>query len=291
MLLMTLAMSAALGCRGPSPPGPSDTILVYATIPPLVEFIEAVGGTKVEVHTLVPEGGNPHTFTPKPSAIKGFSDAGMFVKVGTALEFETAWAKKLHALNRDVMVVNASRGLSLMAHDENGMHEGTGGYDPHVWLSPANARVMVANIHRALVTLDPPNAAYYTLNLDAYLARLTALDRALRTALVHSGIRTIVVYHPSWAYFSRDFGLSLVSIERGGKEPSLLDMVQVLDEARGLPNPVFIASHEFSSSSARVVANELGCDIIYISPLMLGYIDTMTRLAKALSEQKKHRDE
>jgi ABC-type metal ion transport system, periplasmic component/surface adhesin len=97
---------------------------VIVTILPQAEFVEKIGGNRVSVMVMVPPGASPHSYEPKPDQLVQVSKAKMYAKVGSGVEFERVWMDKIINTNREMVVVNCSRGIELI--------EG----DPHVWLSP-----------------------------------------------------------------------------------------------------------------------------------------------------------
>jgi len=65
---------------------------VIASIFPIADMARQVGGNDVEVTTVVPAGASPHTFEMKPSLVKAFASAKVFLMIGAGLEF---WADQL----------------------------------------------------------------------------------------------------------------------------------------------------------------------------------------------------
>ena len=157
----------AISCGGNEESGKD--IGVVVTILPQAEFVEKVGGDKVDVTVMVPPGASPHTFDVTSEQMKALSEAKMYAEVGSGVEFELDWADDLFELNKDMLVVDCSEGISLVAmtgeheHEED-EHEleadDNVGMDPHIWMSPVNVIIMVQNICDGLVEVDPDNKAY-----------------------------------------------------------------------------------------------------------------------------------
>ena len=139
-LLVLLLAAATAGCTG-ADRQQDERIVVAVTIPPEQEFVERVGGDNVRVVLLVPAGADPHTYEPPPGVIADVAEAEMYAVVGSGIEFELAWKEKIAALNPDMLVVDCSRGVDLISTGE----DGHAGIDPHIWVSPRNAKVMVEN--------------------------------------------------------------------------------------------------------------------------------------------------
>ncbi len=245
-----------------------ERIGVVVTIQPQAEFVESVGGEKVKVTVMVPPGASPHTYEPTPGQMTQAARASIYAKVGSGVEFELAYMDKISNLNKNMLVVDCSKGIQLIAStdpDEPGM-------DPHIWVSPRNAMVMVQNICEGLIQIDPESRAYYEQNRDTYLEKLEQLDNEISSRLANVQNRAFIVFHPAWGYFARDYNLQQIAIEVGGKEPSGQDIARVIEEAKKLDIKVIFASPQFNPQSASVIAREIDGRVILIDNLARDYI-------------------
>ncbi len=281
-LVVLLLAAATAVCTG-TERQQDGRVVVAVTIPPEQEFVERVGGDHVRVILLVPPGADPHTYEPSPGVLADVAEADMYAVVGSGIEFELAWKDKIAALNPDMLVVDCSRGVDLISTGEDG-HPGT---DPHIWVSPRKAKIMVENIREGLVEVDPENADDYRRNADAYLEELDALDAEIAGALAESGVTKIMVYHSSWAYLARDYGLEEVPIEDEGKEPSPQRIEQLITQAKEEHIRVIFASPEHSTRSAEVIADEIGGTVVLVSPLAKDYLENMRYVASAFAGSSK----
>ena len=265
-------MTAMAGCTGADGDVEDDgRIGVVATIPPQQEFVERVGGDHVRVILLVPPGADPHTHEPAPAILAGVAEADLYAMVGSGIEFEIAWGEKIAALNPGMAVVNCSQGVEFIAAD------------PHIWTSPRNAKVMVENIRDGLIEADPENAEDYRRNAAAYLDDLDTLDAEISALIAGSGVRVVLVDHPSWAYLARDYGFEEVAIESEGKEPSPKRIEHLIRLAEEEGVRVVFASPEHSTRSAGVIAEAIGGSVVTVSPLKKDYLDNMRQVAAAFA--------
>lgn len=265
-------MTAMAGCTGADGEmEDNDRIAVVVTIPPQQEFVERVGGDHVRVILLVPPGADPHTYEPAPAVLAAVAEADLYAMVGSGIEFEIAWGEKIAALNPDMTVVNCSQGVEFIAAD------------PHIWTSPRNAKVMVENIRDGLIEADPENAEDYRRNAAAYLDDLDALDAEISALIAGSGVRVVLVDHPSWAYLARDYGFEEVAIESEGKEPSPKRIEHLIRLAEEEGVRVVFASPEHSTRSAGVIAEAIGGSVVTVSPLKKDYLDNMRQVAAAFA--------
>ena len=273
-MMLALALTLAAASCG-SEKEETGKIGVVVSILPLAEFVEHVGGEKVDVSTMVPPGASPHTHEPTPSQLVAVSKAEVFVKVGSGVQFELAWMDKLIDTNSNMPIVDSSNGVILM------------GNDPHIWLSPLNAKIMVENICSGLIEVDPENESYYIQNRDEYLRQLAELDEEIRESLDGVESRAFMVFHPAWGYFARAYGLEQIAIEIEGKDPSVKDIANVIDEALEYDIKVVFASPQFNQQSARTIADEIGGKVESIDPLAKDYVTNMRTVLGYLVQELK----
>jgi len=271
LLLALLAAALAASCSPAAETGSG--LGAAATILPQAGFVEAVGGDMVDVTVMVPPGADPHTYELAPSQMTKLAHAELYFKVGSGVEFELVWLDKILAQNPDLQVVDCSAGIQLIEQSEAG--EAPGMPDPHVWMSPVNAMVMVRTICDGLVQADPDNQALYEANRDAYLQQLEDLDRDIRTAVSGMANRVIMVYHDALGYFADEYGLTVLTIESEGKEPTAADLARLIDEAREYGIKVIFAMPEFSQTAPNVIADEIGGTVVPVDPLAEDYIANM----------------
>ena len=252
----------------------SDKIGVAVTILPQAEFAESIGGDRINVTVMVPPGADPHTTELTPSKMTEVAEDKMYAKVGSGIEFELSYMDKIEAVNKNMLVVDCSKGIELVTSvDPN-----EPGMDPHIWVSPLNAKIMVQNICDGLVQVDPANKDYYEQNGDAYLQKLDALDQEIRSSLANIKNRAFIVLHPAWGYFARDYDLEQIPIEIGGKEPSAQDITRIIDEAKQRNIKIIFASPQFNPQMAEVIANEIGGKVVLIDDLARDYIENLHKV-------------
>ena len=144
-------------------------INVAVSIGPEVQWVQAVGGDKVNVILMVPSGADPHTYEPLPNQLIEISSAKMYAEIGSPLEFETTYMDKLESANPNMLIVNCSKGITMIP---NSAENESSTMDPHVWSDPKNAKIMVNNIYNGLVQVDPSDKTYYENNRNQYLKGL-----------------------------------------------------------------------------------------------------------------------
>ncbi len=146
---------------------------VVVSILPLKYFVQKIAKNKVSVAVMVPPGANPHSYEPKPEELRRISTASLYIKVGTPIEFEVLWLKKLISLNPRMQVCDSSKGISLLESLSGGKNSRP---DPHTWVSLENDIQMAENIEKALGAIDIANKDFYTKNFIELKKELTGLD-------------------------------------------------------------------------------------------------------------------
>lgn len=286
-------------------PEVQDGNIIIASIIPLAEFAGKVGGEKIDVFEMIPPGANPHTYEPTPGQLEKVNKAVMYLAVGSGIDFEIVWLDKIIAVNEDMVLVDCSEGIELIeisgnTETKNSDNAGKAGSwivsdgpeddnegnrkDPHVWLSPKNAAIMVENIYLGLSAIDPDNEDYFYNNKVSFLNELEMLDRKIREILQEKTRRKILVFHPGWSYFAREYGLEQIVVEEDGKEPSPRDMASLIEQAKESGIKVIFASPEFSLKSSEVIADEIGGKVVLISPLARDYVNNLINIANAFEE-------
>ncbi len=282
-LLLVLVLAVfAMSCQQKEEIG--DRIGVVASILPLADFVENVGGEKVDVSVMVPSGASPHVYEPTPSRMAVLAGARMYARVGSGIEFELVWVDKLIAINPGMLVVNCSKGIEI--REMAGEHE-HGAMDPHIWMSPLNVKIMVQNIYEGLVQVDPNNKTYYEKNRDTYLRELTKLDQDIRDGLSRVTNRKFMTYHPAFGYFAREYNLTMLPIEAEGKEPTAAGLAHLIEQAKEHDIRVIFASPQFNPQSAEVIAKAIGGRVVFIDSLAKDYIMNMRLLLGELIKAMK----
>jgi zinc transport system substrate-binding protein len=272
------------GCNT-AQPQKSDRINVVVSIQPQLEYVEKIGSERITASAMIPPGASPHTYEPLPSQITSLATADIYAEVGSGVEFELAWLDKLTATNSKMLLVDCSRGIDLIKtgeHQNNDGDEHHGAYDPHIWVSPQNAIIMAQNIKDGLKTSDPTNSDLYENNFFIYRQELMEVDSNIRASLGQLENKSFITYHPSFAYFARDYGLDVITIEEEGKEPSAADITRLIETGKEKNIKIVVTSPQFNPQSAQTVAREIGGNTVEIDVLSANYIENLKYLISVM---------
>ncbi len=260
-------------------------INIVVSIVPEATFVKAIGKDKVDVTVMVLPGSSPHTYEPKPSQMKAVAKAQLYFAIG--VEFEKTWLPRFKDLNPNMKIIDLSEGIDKMpmaAHHHEAEHHEESGLDPHIWTAPENVARIAQHIFEALASADPQNRAYYKANLDAFLAKVKETDSHIRNLLASLPKGTaFMVFHPSWGYFAKGYGLRQLPIEIEGKSPKPRELIGVIKAAQKAHVRAIFTQPEFSDASTKIIAKELHIPVIKVSPLAADWSENLVRIAKAIA--------
>ena len=264
---------------------------VIVSIQPQMEFVQKIGGEKIQTTLMVLPGKSPHTYEPKPLQMIEISKADLYLSIG--VEFEKVWLPKFNAQNKNLLIKNISKDINKTAmqhrdkkekHEDGHNHEAL---DPHIWVDPINVKQIAQNIFEALSSVDINNSAFYQTNLNNYIKELDSVDKEIKEILKKTPKDTkFMVFHPSWGYFAKRYDLEQLSIEVEGKSPKPREIVEILKEAKKEKISAIFTQPEFSDKAAKTIANELEIKVIKTSPLAKDWAINLKILAKAIAEGK-----
>jgi zinc transport system substrate-binding protein len=263
-LLLTLAAFLCLSaCSGKTTQSSDGSkVKVSVTFNAMREFVEAVGGDKVSVSTIIPDGTEPHDFEPKAQDLVGLSTAQIFVYNGLGME---AWVSDAIAAanNKKLIAVEASSGVSPITNTDEEEIKEHGQYDPHAWLSLKCAETEVKNIKDALVKADSSNKAFYESNYTNYIAKLESLYNDYSEKFKTVPKKYFVTGHAAFAYLCRDFNLQQNSVEDvfAEGEPSALQLTALIKYCKENKVSTIFAEEMASPDVSKTLASEVGANV------------------------------
>ena len=153
--------------------------------------------------------------------------------------------------------------------------------DPHIWLSPRLVKQQAENILQGLIRVDPAGEKVFRANARRFQAELDAMHRELKVLFAGARDRSVLVFHPSWGYLASDYGFRQVAIEVEGKEPKGADLAAVVEKAREKRVREIFVEPQFSSRSARAIADSIGAKLVRADPLAANWADNLRKTARA----------
>lgn len=286
MLLSLAACQSADVAAEPSVTTPALTVAVG--IVPEAAFVQAVGGDLVSVVTMVPPGSSPANYQPTAAEMQALSDAVIYFTLQMPAE-KANILPKVAEFNETIQIVDlraaAAAVYPLLSGDGEELDaSATDSVDPHLWLSPKRAVIMVQAIADQLSAVDAANKDTYQANAADYIAQLTALDTEIQTAVSTLANKSFLIYHAAYGYFAHDYGLAMIALENEGKQATAEDLQSVIDYAKQNQITTVFYQEEFDDNQAATVAEEIGGVVQKVAPLSFDYIQGLKDFVSALSK-------
>ncbi len=274
-LLLSLLLLLTGCAKAPEP------VDVAATTLPVYEFTQALcQGTELRVGRLVTESVSClHDYSLNVNQVRLAEQAEVLVLSGAGLEdfMEDLLAGKT--------AIDASQGIALLKgeehdHEEQGEHDGHHHEsDPHIWLSPENAKIMAQNICQGLTRQYPQWEPVFTDNLQGLLTRLDALEQYGQNTLKALSCRELITFHDGFSYFAQAFDLHILAAleEESGSEASAKELIGLIRLARAHSLPAVFVEKNGSASAADILCRETGAKKATLNMAMAGdsYFDAM----------------
>lgn len=265
-LLAVVVVSALLAsCGGSGRVTSADPSLlqVVTTVSPITNIVQNIGGERIALTGIVPEGTNSHTFEPAPSDAQVVAEADIVFLNGLHLEEPT----------RELTDANVRDGVPIVALGDRtigpddyifdfSFPEAAGDPNPHLWTDPLYALRYAEIVAEELSALAPDDAGFFERNLEEFRSRIEELDRLVRevTATVPEENRVLLTYHDSFPYFAREYGWNVIGAVQPSDfaEPTPREVAALIDQVRALDVPAIFGSEVFSSPVLQQIADETG---------------------------------
>ena len=242
---------------------PEGQLIVATTVSPLTSIVAAVGGDKVDIQGIVPEGVNSHTFEPAPQDAELLSKADIIFVNGLKLEDPTLALAEANMKDGAEIVELGT--IALPEADyifDFSFPKDEGKPNPHLWTDPTYAVAYADLVRQKLSERDPANAADYQANFEAFKVEADKLAEAVRAdqASVPNGQLKLVTYHDAYAYFARNFGWEVVGAiqPKSFGEPTPAEVAALIEQIRSQGVPTIFGSEVFPSAVLEAIAAETG---------------------------------
>ena len=267
-IILTLALFLLSGCSRRNVNCP-----IVATTGPVYQFTQALcAGTELTVAQLITDDVSClHDYTLRVDQMQAVESAETLVLSGAGLE----------EFMEDVIsgietVIDCSAGVNVMSygedhghaheHSQDHHHE----HDPHIWLSPENARIMAENICHGLSRKYPAYAETIQRNLTDLLAQLDALQAYGEETLSSLSCRELITFHDGFAYFAHSFDLEILEAveEESGSEASAKELKHLVTLVSEHRLPAVFMEINGSVSAAHVISRETGAKVFALDMAM-----------------------
>lgn len=227
---------------------------------------EEIGGDKINIKNIIPEGSEPHDFDIKAKDMKAIEEGDIFIYNGAGME---EWIEDVKSAisNKDLITVEASQGVELinaedvdeeLEEDHDGHNHS--GKDPHTWLGLTTAKIQGENIKNALVEKDPKNKDYYESNLKKFNESIDELINEYTPKFNNLENKSFVTGHATFGYLCRDLGLKQRSIEGifAEGEPSPKELQKLIEYCKSNDIKTIFVEKLVSPQLSNTLAKEVG---------------------------------
>lgn len=248
---------------------------ILVSVAPQKYLISRLAADRIHVDVIVPDGMSPHTYEPTPRQTIVIQKSSIWFRIGEGFE-----QRLLAALGSRMDIVDQREGIELLptcgcCHDREGG-------DPHIWLSPALLNHLAVQMEQILSVHFPESALFFKDNLATLQSELRDLDVAIITLLQERAGATILVTHPAFGYFCRDYGLHQISIEQEGKEPSAKQLLAILERARRDDVHSVFLQKQYSTKGGERIAEALGAKTVLVDPYREDVLDNLRHFAELI---------
>lgn len=253
---------------------------VVTTTTIVQDLVQQVAGERAAVHSLLRPGMDPHAYQPVPADLVALSRADLIVLHGAGLD---AWAQSMIERTRvKAKIVAVADGMKSDSDDAPEQVNRTGGEpghepgehdhrhegeNPHYWFDPNLVKHYIAEIEKALISVDPAGAGVYRRNAARYVAELSALDAWIRerVAEIPESRRKLVTNHDTLSHFARRYGFEVVGTVIPGfsseAEPSARQIAQLVRAIQSAGVSAIFTENTMSPRLAETVAREAGSSV------------------------------
>jgi ABC-type Zn uptake system ZnuABC Zn-binding protein ZnuA len=245
---------------------------IAVTVAPVVDLVQRVAGDRMSVTGVLPAGADSHTYEPQPQDAQVLAEADLFITPSENLApavvrlWQANMTPGAQGVSLNSAAIPQTEWIFSESAEEIAAHGHGHDVNVHTWTNPPYAAAYVDVITRALSEEDPDGADTYTANAEELKREIAALDAATAEAVetIPAQNRRLVVYHDSWNYFARQYGLEVVgSIQAADlSEPSAAEVAAIVEQVRDAGVPAFFGSEVFPSDVLEAVAAESGAEYV-----------------------------
>jgi zinc/manganese transport system substrate-binding protein len=269
-------------------------IKVITTTTVIYDLVKEIGKEKVKVDYLCRGDQDPHFLEILPSNMLKLRNANLVFKIGLGLEM---WLQQLidGSRNDKLKLIDLSKDIEKKEVPTDKIDASQGDIhpygNPHYWLDPENAKIMVKDICEALSDESPDNAEYYKKNLDDYTSKLNSKIVQWKTKMAGLKGKPIITFHKSWVYFVERFGIKVVGqVEpKPGIPPTPSHNAELVNEIKKTSVKVILMENYYSDNAPNQLAQSTGVKVVKVANSVYGqsginsYIQMLDSIVNSLS--------
>jgi ABC-type Zn uptake system ZnuABC Zn-binding protein ZnuA len=236
---------------------------VATTVSPITSIAASIGGDRIRIEGIVPEGTNSHTFEPSPRIAKLLSNADLILVNGLKLEDPTL---ELAERNKKAATRIVELGTVVLPESDYiydfSFPKEEGKPNPHLWTDPGYAIKYAQLIQNEFTALDPDSADYFATNFEIFKAQATELGAAVAQdqKSVPAGNLKLLTYHDAYAYFAKAYGWTIIGALQPGSfsDPSPADVARIIGQVKSQKVKTIFGSEVFPSAVLKEIGRASG---------------------------------
>ncbi len=260
-LLLILVLSAVFSC-GEKEPLPTNKYFV-TTNEPLAMLLRDIAGDSNSIYCIIPPGVSHHTFSPKPADINITEKSLALFYISDNVD---NWVSRFDNAKTIQIIQEIPAPMLLYVPETEKAAENI---EPHFWTDPLIMKVLVPRLANIMSELNPTKTEIYKANAVRLVKKLTLLDNEIRQALKPYKGKSVLLFHPSFLYFLRRYGLKYAgAVETSpGKQPTLQDIATLKRKIQNLRLKAVYTEPQLPKRSLNVLVHGTGIEVLELDPL------------------------
>jgi len=272
----------APACNRPSPSPTQTKPTILVSIAPYQFLVQQIGGDALSVQTVVPPGISPHAYEPTAQQVRALDRGAVWFRIGEL--FEDKILSILKSRNPNLVTADLREGIDLLDDPTCHLHSSQDHRDRHIWLSPKLAAIQTGRMAEILAQEFPEHRETFFENAKTLQEALSQLDQEIATLLHSVKDRVLLVSHPAFGYFCRDYQFEQLSVEFEGKDPRPRHLEEILQKAISHRAEIAIALPQHNNKGAQIIAEKLHVPVRMIDPYSPQYFETLLFLAHMIAD-------
>jgi ABC-type Zn uptake system ZnuABC Zn-binding protein ZnuA len=265
-------------------------LTVVTTTPDLAAIAKEVGKDRIDVTSMASGLQDPHFLDPRPSFLVKLNRADLLIEGG--LDLEVGWLPTLLASARNPRLrvgepgrLDASQGINVLGIPTGRIDRSQGDVhgkgNPHFLMDPMNGAIVADTIAQRLCGLDAGGCASFKSSAQAFRGRIEAALAKWTTTLAPYQGAKVVVYHDSWPYFTKRFGLTTVGFvePKPGVPPPPSHVSELANLIKREQVPVILMEPYHERSIPDLLARQTGVKVLVLAPTVGGTSGTESYVA------------
>ena len=275
LILLVVLILATAGCTSTYNSSENEKVVIAVSIVPEEAFVRAVAGDLADIVVMIPPGYSPENYEPKAKQRQKCTQADIYFGIGIPAE-----SSILPSLNPATCYIALEETVASVYPDRL---IGTS-RDPHIWLSPKRAQVMVQKIADELSLIDSEHSTIYHENATQYCEKITDADRKISEILSQAKGKTFIVDHPAFGYFADDYNLVMKALEENGKEATIKHRIELENIALDAGIDTIFYQDESGGSPVSQFAEAINGTAVSLAPLSGDYLNNLQSMAENIAE-------